>query len=142
MAHYQSDMPKHFKFSVVRHPYDWTYSLYAYICRTNHPERNNVINKTFPKFVVYLRDVMMKKPWLHLSNNVTSQTVATKGCDKVYKLEVLEKDTTGFCNDIGVEYQALPFENSNPDRNIPYIYEADILIREIFADDYVNFGYE
>ena len=141
-ASYKSDMPNHFKFAVVRHPYDWTYSLYTYIRRTNHGLRPIVLKQNFVEFIVYLRDHMLGQPWKHLGNNVTTMTVACEGCDKFYKLEDLKKDTTQFCKDVGVRYQPLPLVNNNPDNNIPYFLEADILIQDIFADDYKTFGYE
>jgi len=128
-------------FSVVREPYNWTYSLYTYIRRTNHPLRATVLKMTFYKFVNYLIDDLMKREWKHLGNNYTSQTFASAGCDKIYRLEDLMQDTTKFCNELQIPKRELPFINTNPDRNITTCPKAKELITELFKEDYENFGY-
>jgi len=131
-----------FMFSVVRDPYRWTYSLYTYIKRTGHPLSGTVNSMSFYEFVKYLRDVLMKREWKSMGNNYTSQTTATQGCDKVYRLEDIIKDSTQFCKELSIPVQKIPFHNSNPDQSVQECRLSRDLIQEIFADDYQNFGYD
>ena len=150
------DHEKLFKFSFVRHPYDWILSTYWYVkVLPAHGLYQQFKDKTFNEFLVWHRDFGLSrdndKPLGY--NKIQTQTNFL--CDKEGKLlvnfvgkrENLLKDLELLCNQIGLPFIDPGITNSlinqrNPSWQHYYNREAKELVQLMLADDFNTFKYQ
>ena len=139
-----------YKFTVVRNPWDRFVSYYL-----DYVEDQNEENfKDFALLAGTLQDASFPKPYLKnpVSLNLLSQSNVLfnkytnfNDFDKILKFENLENDFKDLCDDLDLEYEALPHLAQSSDRahySEYYNEETKGIIEEAWSEDVTNFGYE
>ena len=144
---------EYFKFAVVRNPYDWMVSLIGYITRfPSHGDHQQVSGMTMTEFLIFCRDVAMKRERPHGSNKymTLTQFLCDKNksllVDKVIKFENIDQEVSEMQKRLGISFNTLPKKNINGQREKDYHtyfnQEAAGLVAEIHKDDLELFQYE
>ena len=129
----------YFSFAIVRNPWDWQVSLYAYMLRTPCQPQHELV-KSFGDFDTYIRwrckdEVRFQKDFVYSESGELL-------VDFVGRFESLERDFQYVCSRIGAS-PALPWENASglgPYRQY-YTDETRELVRRAFEPDISLFQY-
>lgn len=130
-----------FSFAVVRNPWNWQVSLYAFMKRqTNHPQHSIVKGLNFTEYLHW-----RVNEDLHLQKEFISDRNGEQLVTQVLKFEKLNEEFPKLCRKLGLKAR-LPRLNLNLDPR-PYkdYYRSDRdieLVRSAFREDIKTFGYD
>ena len=137
----------HYKFGIVRNPYDRVISFYNYMKQL--PNKRKVSEfEGYGRIEDYLDDLTTKdltqEPWhcqYYYFTDVNKQIIV----DYLGRFESLEEDYESICKNIGLPDSPLKHMNkSRRERNIHKVLSPDSIekINRIFQDDFEIFNYE
>lgn len=140
----------HFKFSIVRNPFDWVVSWYFYRKSNSIPGGKNNPNCTdgveFKEWLTNPESTAYNEKGIGLSMSQLDIIQGNKkiSMDFVGKYENIQQDFNTICDKIGIPRQQLPHSNKSKHKHYTEYYDEETreIVAQKYAKDIEYFGYE
>lgn len=160
LYHNHTTFDNYNKFCVVRNPYSWHVSLYNWIKRNAHPDRDLFNKMNFNEYIIWLRDVGSKRvkfrkdigpdyaekwqPAFHTFQDFIRDEEGNIVIDDILKIENLQEDFDKLCEKLDLGDIKIPHLNKGNSENWREFYneKSKKIIAEIHKEDLGMFGYE
>ncbi len=132
------DFYKYYRFSFVRHPFDWQKSLYFFMCQNKRHHQHDMISKlTFEEYIKWRIDNE-----LHLMSDLVSDSEGEVLLNDVYKFENIQSEFSALSNKLNIT-GVLPHKNvAGKGKKVELSDSTMKEFREAFSADFKNFKYD
>jgi len=132
---------KYFSFAMVRNPWDWQVSLYAFMLQNQNHYQHDLI-KSMNGFEQYIEWRCSEE--LQLQKSFISDEKGNQIVDYIGRVETLQKDMGKILNQLSIPKVNIPHHNKSKRVDYREYYNAKTrkMIHDYFSDDIEYFNYE
>ena len=138
--HFVPEAKDYFSFTIVRNPYTKIISEYFYIAKAFHGVTIEQFREA--EFVAWFRESLCL---FDLDHKIPQSSFLDSPVDMILRFENLEEDFQKLKKELGVEVDLI-HDNKSTNNKLEIAQslseETKMLIREVFAQDFIQFSYE
>lgn len=151
---YPNEWREYKKFTVIRNPWDLIVSLYYWLRQNDaHDLHRFALSLSFDEFLCWLSNTEMEYPewsehgsakiYRRTQTNFISDILGRPSIDKAVRFENLHDGFKGLCEEFGLGEVCLPHIGASQHQYYRDCYSScgREIVRNLFKEDIVNFGY-